>query len=283
MCGPSKAVQSPSAALPIDTPRWQAIANECSLAADQIGEGATQVRRLRHTEPHTIMRVLFPLSVGLERACKILLHCESLVHHRALLDMRTMRNLGHNLGSLVTSLESHNRERNRNAILPDSAIHTSLLAILTEFATGGRYHSLDYLASGASGTLSPASSFWSAVVVPIADQHCQKKIELAGRTAKEFDAMIGEHTQVVFTSVQGEPVRSVHDAVLGQATFEAAQPWIRMYVLQIARWIYETASEISSEARALDAADVPHLSEFFAHFGNEDHYFRSRRTWMPVG
>ena len=77
----------------------------------------------------------------------------------------------------------------------------------------------------------------------------------------------------------GEPLNNVYDASLQTAVTEFAKPYVRMYILQLVRFIGRLLGELGYAAYGTQLDTIPHLSEFFAIFNNDDSYFFRRKTW----
>ena len=81
------------------------------------------------------------------------------------------------------------------------------------------------------------------------------------------------------TSETGEALDSVFDASLQTGRTEFAKPYIRMYVLQLIRFVGCLLGELGYAAHSTHLDTIPHLSEFFAIFNNDDKYFLTRKNW----
>jgi hypothetical protein len=53
--------------------------------------------------------------------------------------------------------------------------------------------------------------------------------------------------------------------------------------MQIIRFLAFLLSDVGYAAHARSLSDVPHLSEFFAIFKNDDNYLRRRKRWSIYG
>jgi hypothetical protein len=93
------------------------------------------------------------------------------------------------------------------------------------------------------------------------------------------DEAIAPFTLVRHSAEDGEPISSPFDASLRTGLNSASKPWERMYVLQIARFIGGVLSDLGDAGYGQTRIEIPHLSEFFGIFRNDDRYFRSRKVW----
>jgi hypothetical protein len=156
-----------------------------------------------------------------------------------------------------------------------------MVEILSDFASNvTRYYNLDLLAGTARTASDPVAQWFERVVRPILTTHYkprhQKRHE---QNAKLIDAMLGEHAMVRHTAESGRPLNSLYDASLQTAVTEFSAPYVRMYVMQIVRFLGRLLSELGYRAQAGGLDNVPYLLEFFAIFNNDDQYFKSRKRW----
>lgn len=264
----------------MDNPIWLALASEAGIAADQIGQGATLLDSMNVTDGYTFARVAFPLSIGIERACKLLLQVDARLEHGAYLTDVQLRRLGHNLTDLVTAVDSVNARRGVDVTLPSEPVHNAILAVLTGFATGGRYHGLNFLAGARVTADAPSKQWWDTVVTPVLGLHyANAKREADEAVSERIGAELDTFSLTRHSHLDGGSMTSMIDAMRATSELKAATPWVRMYVLHYARWICNTARELTYASYDQAAAEIPHLTEFFAHFGNNDRFLRSRKTW----
>jgi hypothetical protein len=117
------------------------------------------------------------------------------------------------------------------------------------------------------------------VTLPVLDLHYSKqRAERDGERAVLADQMMGPVASMYGISETGETIRTVADAVLRSLQAEAARPWERMYVMQLARFLGAVIVQLANLARSEGLA-VPVMVEFFYIFEQNDSYFRSRKTW----
>lgn len=267
---------------PTESPAWRALAAEAGIASDQIGEGATLLAKLSPNSSWTFARALFPLSIGVERACKLALQVDAKLAFGTFLSERDMRDLGHKLDELVDAVDNMNRRRGFNHDRPDDPIHQAVLAVLTEFATNGRYYHLDNLA-GRGGGIDPSKSWWDTVIGPILARHYTGAKKAKDEAiAAALGTPLDEASLVRQNHVDGSTVSSITQVIQLGARVEAATPWARMYTLQIARWLAKSLRLLSDEAHRQHEPTIPELHEFFYTFEADDSYMRSRKTWRPL-
>lgn len=266
---------------PTSNPVWRALAAEAGIAADQIGEGATLLSKLSAEYTYSFARASFPLSIGFERACKLALQVDARLTNGTFLGRRQMMDFGHKLNDLLRAVDDMNQRRVLHREMPNTAVHQAIVGVLTDFATNGRYHHLDYLA-GQSGTVDPGKQWWDTVVVPILDLHYDPDRRRRDEAmARELGSIVDGFSAIAHTHVSGATMDSMVGGMQARSQIEAAIPWVRVYALQIARWIASTFTELSFAAHRAGASEIPDLQEFFAPFNNDDSYFRSRKAWRP--
>lgn len=266
---------------PTRSPIWRSLAAEAGIAADQIGEGVTMLGEMQVEASWTFPRAFFPLSIGLERTCKLVLQVEARLHAGLFLDEGRMRTLGHNLGSLFHATESMTRRLGLAILRPTDPIHTSILEVLTDFASGGRYHHLDNLA-GRGRSSDPAKKWWSDVITPMLAEHYKPVRQLKDSHAADLlGAAIDDHASVLFTHVDGTQITTIRQAALATYQMRAAVPWTRMHTLQLVRWLAEVADYLTEESYSLAAREIPVLNDFYAVFRQRDSDLRTRKGWRP--
>jgi len=91
--------------------------------------------------------------------------------------------------------------------------------------------------------------------------------------------MLGSNAKVLYHSETGELLDSVYKASTQTAITDYAKPYVRMYVMQIARFFSSLFSELMNAAHRCQLEVIPEVSEFFAIFRNRDEYFRQRKSW----
>jgi len=269
-------------ASPTDLPVWRALASEAGVASDQIGEGATLLSKLTPSYSWTFARAFFPLSIGIERACKLALQVDAKLASGNFMSAKQMRTHGHKLDGLVAAVDAMNQRRGFDHSRPNDSIHNAILAVLTEFATNGRYHHLDNLA-GRVGGIDPSRLWWETVVVPILDVHYNPTRKAGDEAmARGLGAEIDKASVVQYSHVDGSAVSSMTDALRDGAMMINATPWIRVYTLQIARWLARTMNCLSQESHKQGDEEVPELHEFFRTFDVDVSYMKTRKTWRPL-
>jgi hypothetical protein len=266
---------------------WQAIAREAALAAEHMGMGVTALGKANYAHNAHYPQAFFALSTGLERTAKLALVIDHAIQSGGTFpDNQQLRRFGHNLKQLldaVDAIAASGRLTGKVRRLPRTPIHNSIIEVLSDFASNiTRYYNLDLVtnAPGVQQTSDPIASWFDRVVEPAIAKHVtaarSAKIE---RNAKLADGLMGRSVMVMHHSESGQPLETVYDASQMTGLIEAVQPHVRLYVLQIVRFLASVMSELTYKTYAARLEDVPHLSEFFAIYNNEDKLLKSRKTW----
>ena len=126
------------------------MAQEGHLASTALLSGFEGVRGIDYDKPGTVYSTLFDLAIGFERLLKIIV----ILEHRLSNDLvfpsdAELRKLGHSISGLYSRCEAEGVKRTVTDgwPLPESH-HAKLLTVLTEFASGSRYHNLDQMVGG---------------------------------------------------------------------------------------------------------------------------------------
>lgn len=99
------------------------------------------------------------------------------------------------------------------------------------------------------------------------------------RNARVMESPISEFTMVRRHAENGSPLTSVHDVSFWARVTEITTPYVRMYVMQILRFLARVVSNLGDVAAKRRIEVIPNMSEFFAIFNNDDRCFERRKTW----
>lgn len=269
------------------SPSFLALMREAALAAEHMGMGVTALGKANYAHHAHYPQAFFALSVGMERAAKLALLVDYAIQHKgAFPDNKQLRQFGHDLRGLLLAVDgiavsgrlSADVER-----LPRSPIHDGIIDTLSAFASNvTRYYNLDIVtnAPGVKHAADPVSSWFRNVVEPIVDNHVSTRHkEQVEADAALMDALTGDVTKVLHRSETGQPIETVYDASRQTGLTQRAEPYVRLYVLQIVRFLASVLSDLGYQAHVAGLEDVPYLSEVFAIYNNDDSMLKSRKTW----
>jgi hypothetical protein len=262
---------------------WHALANEAGSSAEHLGLGVTSLSRANYAQKAYYTQSFFALSVGLERACKLILVADHAVTKGVFPSNAQVRRYGHKLTDLMDAadkvaegLQVSDEER-----MPRSGIHDAVIETLSDFASNvTRYYNLD-LVTGAKriqGREDPIAEWWRRVTKPVLRQHYpQRSEDLHFANALAIENMAGQYMLVRFFAEDGALIDSPGAAAMRTAETEFARRWERMYVLQFARFVGGVLGKLGYQGAGSE--EIPYFSEFFGIFRNSDEYFRGRKTW----
>lgn len=263
-----------------------ALIREAAIAAEHLGAGATIIGKANYAQHAHYGQAFFSLSTGIERGAKLALAVNHALNNAGNFPTpNILRSFGHNLADLlaaVDSLAEHiglpSSER-----MPNSEIHNGIVSVLTEFASNvTRYYNLDFVMGNVHRNAQgdPIGSWYELVTLPILRKHLTaKRKEKIERNAKQVSLLMEPITLVSHTSETGEHLSSVYEASVRTGLTEFSNPFERMYVLQFARFYAYVMSALTYAAYKERMEFIPHLSEFFAIYNNDDSYLKSRKTW----
>lgn len=266
--------------------QFDAICREAALAAEHIGIGVSALHHANYAEHANYAQAFFALSIGFERSAKLALVIDhALDNAGAFPSHRVLRNLGHNLGELLDRADAIAERRgisDPNGRLPRTQVHGEIVSVLSDFASNfTRYYNLDFLTGAPNAAGEDAVSQWHKRVTAkvIALHYSDRARERDEFNARMLDSFLSSHTMVIHTAEDGAPISSIETAVVHGSSVEAAKPFVRMYVLQIARFISILMSSLSHASYGAQLQSIPYLSDFYRLFNNDDRYFRQRKRW----
>ena len=132
----------------------------------------------------------------------------------------------------------------------------------------------------AEQVVDPVRAWFEQVTQPVLAAHyTQRHREKHEANARIIAKMLGGNVSVLYHAETGQQLDKVEDASALTGMTEFAIPFTRMYVLQIARFLARVLAELGHAGYALREPLIPHFSEIFAIFLNDDKFLRSRKTW----
>lgn len=266
---------------------FDAFLEEAQMASQQIGFGATAIGKANYVRKAQYYQAFFALSIGFERAAKIALIADSTLENNGkTLSYEKMKDYGHNLKKLLNATDEISVRRKfevENHRLPRSQIHVAIIDILNQFAKTSRYFNIDYLTgSKYLGPNSDPLKLWHKnVTIKVIEMHYSKKrLEKDELQAEFVDTILSPIMLSRYFMETGEYNNSIKDQSLSLAWSKFSAPYVRMYILQIARFLAHVNSELGYLAmQTKGKVTLPSFSEVFGHYFNDDQYFRTRKIW----
>lgn len=266
---------------------WQAIAREAGLAAEHLGIGVTALGRANYAQHAYYHQAFFALSIGMERTAKLALLIEYAIQHNGEFpDNRALRQYGHDLKSLLAAVDTIATSGSINGkarTLPATTIHRTIVDILSEFSSNiTRYYNLDLVtnAPGVNQREDPIGRWYREVMQAVTTEHVSpSNMAEINHNARVMQQLMGGFAHVVHHAEDGKNLSSLQAASAQTGLNEAAQPHVRLYVLQVVRFLASVMSELGYQAQVARIEDIPALGEFFAIFNNPDSMLKSRKTW----
>jgi hypothetical protein len=266
-------------------PTFRALSREAALAADHIGLGVTALGRANYAHTSYYSQAFFALSVGFERSAKLALVVDHAIKHGGQFPSGHMlRRYGHNLRELLNAADEVAQTLPKGPSpsdsLPRTPIHEAIVDVLNDFASNvTRYYNLDVVTWGSNVRTAddPIRSWFERVVTPVLAKHWSASSR--ARVERNADAVgkVSGYALVWHQSESGAQLDNMRDASFETGRGEAAAPYVRMYVLQIARFFAHLMMDLTHASGGV--RDIPHLSEFYTLYFNNDAYFRRRSSW----
>lgn len=271
------------------SPVFQALAREMALANQIVGTGLTAIRGADLSRKGIYSEAFFNLSIGLERMGKLIFIIDYCYTNQGVFPTdKELRKFGHNLISIVEHAKKVREKYPTDDVLAqwdDSEIGASILDCLSTFADGTRYFNLDYITNGKTKqSVDPIKLWYETVIQPALDKHYSKKArerdELKFKALGNFgwDKVI----MVRFTAEDGSGINSFDELNLHAHSVRFGNKWAQLYLLRIVRFLSALLNDLSYKAYELRYDFIPHASDFFGRFYNDDKYFKSRKGWKTV-
>ena len=263
---------------------FNALLKEAQFTLEMLGSGATQIRKANHTTKGTYFQALTSLSTGIERIGKLCLILDHYIQTGGQFpSFDQMKNeIGHDIEKIYK--KSQDIIRDRGIILEhlqslDNPVHQAILRSLSNFAKGDRYSNIN-LITGSVQTRDPIADWFNSVDKSIFDTSISEvtKVQIA-RRARAINKLIGDISYVLQSSETADEIQDLETASRVAGASAAIASCRQLNVLQVIRYWTELLRELQHIAYSMPGSDIPHFSEMFARFGNDDSYFRTRKTW----
>ncbi len=254
---------------------------EAQFTKQLLGAGATEIRRANYGSKGVCFQSFASLSTGLERIGKLCLILDHYIETQGQFpDFKYLKNaIGHDL--LLLQQKANDVIINRNIAItaPSTAIHQSIISLLSDFAKGDRYSNIDFIA-GSTRQSDPISAWFTQVDIPLFETRIgDKKKQKITANAISIAELISEYAYVLHKSETGSEINSVKEASYRTGIYEAVASYRQLYVLQIIRFWSQLLRKLQYKSQSLGKQDIPFFGELFAALENDDTYIKSRKTW----
>lgn len=266
------------------SPTFLALLKEAQFTKEMLGTGATQIRKATYASKGIYFQAFTSLCTGLERAGKLSIMLDYYIDNGRFPDANHMKKvIGHKLVAIHQALTSIVAKRDltgRYLSELTDPVHQAILQVLSDFAEGDRYSNINLLVNDPRQG-DPVASWHCRVDEPLFQRKVSTKRKASIRgNATLAEAVLGPMSTVLHSSETGGMITTIEDASYRTGMYEAVAPHRQLYVLQIIRYWIEVLSSLYYVVPASE--DIPHLSEIFAMFYNDDSYLRTRKTWETL-
>lgn len=266
------------------SPQFNALNREAGIAAAAIGQGIAGISNANYAAKDYYLAAFFNLSIALERLGKLVFVLDHLLTNKAYPTDTQLRVLGHKLTDLIAKAEEI---RVRRALkdtepVPTDTTCVGIIEVLSDFATATRYYNLDLLVgSRAAAMQEPIAAWHQRVGKPILAAHYSDRQRARNEAqARMLGAIMDPVSSVLHVAEDGVELTSFTEASIATGQIDTLQRYGRMYCLKVVRFLSLILMDLQYEALRA-GHDVPHFSEMFGMFMNDDAYFLRRKTWDP--
>lgn len=262
---------------------FNALSKEAMFCKELLGAGATQIRKANYATQGLYFQAFSNLSIGLERMGKLCLTLNHFISENG--KFPTNEYLKNNIGHDLLKLYSKSQEliTDRQLSLEHSPalnglIHQNIMIVLSKFAKGDRYSNFDFLVG--SRQSNPTGEWYLKVDMEIYKKDITERRKKIIEDESEITVSIMSRLGMVWhTSEQGAEISTYENASHRTGVYEAVAPKRQLYVLQMIRYWVEILFELQNLSRPINNEATPYFNEILGGFGNDDSYFRTRKTW----
>lgn len=264
---------------------FSAFLKESTFTKELLCQGVTQIRKANYSSKGLYYQSFVLLSTGIERLCKLCLILEHYIKTQGSLPLyNEIRDYSHRISRLFNRCEEIRKEYNIKlyfAYRMDENVRQSIIDLLDDFSkTTGRYSNINILTGQEENSVDCIEKWFNEVDVPLLEKHVSnnKKRKIQDR-ANYIGDMLNRFALVSFISESNTEISNAVEASRRTGEWEAVASYRQLYILQIIRYLVEVLEALGHKAMAINPNDIPHFSEIFGLFYNENSYFRTRKTW----
>lgn len=266
---------------------FNAIANEAEFGAEHIALGVRALGEANYRSIANYYQAFYSLSLGFERTSKLLIMIDKALKQEGQFPSEeSIRDYGHNLIKLLNAIDSISVTRKLTSKwtrLPTDSIHNAIIAELNKFSDNvTRYYNIELLTNpkAKKRIKDPISSWYDNVTSQVLVKHLkQRSKQIIETKAELIGDMLSENTLSRTWNEKGEFVNNIYEESEWAQKGVFAKKYVRMYVLQIARFLSCIASELTYMSYKAGLEVIPDLIEIYGIFCNEDALLRRRKTW----
>lgn len=265
------------------SPIFIALQREAAIGAELIAAGVTLLGKASSFKSWLYSHAFFNLTIGLERTAKLILLLDYYYeNNHTFFDDNTLRKrYGHDLDKLLMDAKdvSEKLVTNESYKFPDTQLHKKLISFLSDFAKITRYYNLNFLTNSEINQHDPIKTWNTDIGRLILKEYPLRK---KNRVPVLLIKAIEPHTRVTGTAEDHSLLNSLMGAAENSRRSEHINIYGRLLIMQIARAMAETISELTLKAYKERTVDIPVLTDFFRIYFNEDSYFLKRKTWTVI-
>jgi len=262
---------------------WYALQREATFAAESMASGISILRKADHYHTAHYLQAFFRLATGLERSGKLALCLDNLRETNEFPSNTTLTKYKHNLSLLLSDLNAIGCGLSQPVYLPSSVVHKNIITILSDFANNiTRYHYLDVVTRPVNELRSydPIARWFTDVTVPLIEDNLSlhKKQRLVYE-AGLIDDLLDYITLTRYVTEALNSIETIGGSHLHAQLIDHARPYVRVYTMQICRFVAAMILSIENEIPYAHREHIPVMTEIFQIFLVEDAYIRRRKTW----
>jgi len=268
------------------TPIFLNLLKEAKLSAGLIAAGLTDSGKLAYFGQQHYYKMMFSLSIGIERLCKLIIISDSIINGDILGEVALKRKYGHKLERLIKEAVNISKKypdaKNINLDCMEGEIEKAILSELENFGTKSRYHNISGFCDN-DLTNEPISSWYRNVSRKILDIYMiryYKKDKKVYIPECQFIIMPTED-DFIYSPHYDEHEASVKLAVKN-LEIPVLQKYTKLYIMRAIRPLIEILLCIEDVAQIEGKLDIPYFSEIFCYVNFDDYMIKRRKKFGIV-
>jgi hypothetical protein len=262
---------------------WTALQREAAFVSEQMCLSVNLVSDSNYARQGCYLQLFFSLSLAFERAAKLIIIVNEMLEKGQKPDENTYKKYGHDINEMFQGIEHITEQLNlkESVLKPDSQVHNDIITITSNFGKNiTRYYNFDVIGKNKNMPNEPISEWHTRITLPLFEKHVSKKKKSIIYNNSVFNSVFSDSIYFArFFDETGNLIDTLQKATYQMGLILATQPYVRLYILQICRYIGSILTELGYWAMKKGVNEIPYFANFFRPFNNKDIYLKRRKRW----
>lgn len=266
---------------------WRPYMREGELIRQCLNTGLNSLSKATGGQAGRYSLAFFNLHAGLERTLKLIYIIDFGMNNEGRLPTNDdlQNRLRHNLVVLFEEAQAVRARlaaqgENFDWAVADEEVTKRIIGVLSEFGRSSRYYNLDFLVGKSKLDRDPIAAWWTDVATYLLKDYPARHAAKDEHLADFADALLGDNSVIRRDSELGNPIIGIRDDVLHERQSHWVARQSTFHTATIVRHLAEIVFALFYESRKTNVLSLPHLTEFFGPYFNDDRDLKGKRTFL---